>query len=89
MARALKDVAYDYWCCVMALLKFRFEFGIDMVLYGLNQKRIELHNELCAAAGATREATEQLTDNLDKYRNFEEFLKALESLGGRDEKHDN
>ena len=73
----LKDIAYDYWCRVQACIKFRYEAGIDMALYGLNQYRIELHDELCAKTGLRRTDMADITDNMDRYANFNEFWEAL------------
>lgn len=75
MTDKLRKIAYEYWCTVQALIDFRYD--CDVPLYGLNQRRLELHEELCETGGFPQTYTETITNNMDRFANFQDFFMAL------------
>ena len=75
-SRDLQDIALEYWY----LLKDIQSAGLTFNFYGLNQKRIEIHDELCEALGLFKEETTYITDNLDQFKSFDDFYNRLLEL---------
>jgi uncharacterized protein (DUF342 family) len=67
------DIALMYWGLVR-LSK------ISVGLYGMDERRVEYHNELCQWYNIDKEESKKITDNLDKYEDVQEMDNALRKL---------
>jgi hypothetical protein len=61
----------EYYCFVMVTL-----VDIPAGMYGMDQKRTDLHAAMCAVYGLTAEETEMVTGNMDKLEHGAESLHA-------------
>lgn len=70
----IPDIALEYWGWTHP------PKGIEMGMYGLDQRRSDSHDELCKYYVLDKEITKQVTDNLDKFRTVAEMHNALVEL---------
>lgn len=80
----LKESAYDYWDFMQRYIIIS-ENGIRgcraaMTYYGLDNKRTEFHDRLCAVMKIAKEKTKEITDNVDRFDCFDGFYKAIVEL---------
>ncbi len=68
-AKQVPDVAWEYWGWTHP--------GILAGMYGMNQHRTECHKRLCDHYDLSREETQAITDNLDRYENACQMHDAL------------
>ena len=84
MIESQKKLIHDYWDMVKyeeTIMYYKNSDYDDRVfLYKIDQKRKEMHDELCEMLKVEKEKMKSITDNLDKCDCFESFLKALEKL---------
>lgn len=70
------EATRDYYLFVMVTLA-----EVPAGLYGMDQRRAELHAAMCAAYGLDPEATKTVTDNMDKLKHGSDGLhRALQDL---------
>ena len=83
----LADAARDYWD-----LTQRVRLSLDFLQsriygtpYGIDSRRGEAHDILCEKLGLAKEATKEITDNMDRFDCFESFYDSLLKLktGGK------
>ena len=75
MKPKIPDVLFEYW----ELVQFMME---TPGMYGLDSRRMDLHDKLCDAYNLDHDETKEITGSLDKFKNPEEFHKALIDFGG-------
>ena len=69
----IPKIVWQYWGLIEFMLK-------HPGLYGMDDRRIKAHNELCKEFGLSKEETKVVTDNLDKYDNAVDLYYALMEL---------
>jgi hypothetical protein len=57
------EITVDYWRFVMHTLA-----EVPAGMYGMDQRRAEMHAALCQHYGLTHEQTKEVTDHMDKLR---------------------
>ena len=70
----IPDIALEYWGWTHP------PDGILPGMYGLDLHRAKSHEELCKEYGITKELSEQVTNNLDKYETVADMDNALRQL---------
>lgn len=79
-----REIAFEYWDFIQTVMLIQDSASPlgtrTFSYYGLNQKRIELHNKLCEAFGLSKKETEEITDNIDQCDDFADFYNRLISL---------
>lgn len=73
----MEETAREYWDFIQTVISVMSCSDGRIFVYGLDRQRTELHDKLCDIFGLEKTETLDITDHLDKYKNFEEFLKAL------------
>ena len=80
MNNRIPSVAFEYWGWTHPPI------GILPGMYGMDSKRSECHDRLCAEYGINKEITRKVTDHLDKYDHAVSMHDAL--LGLQDKNHE-
>ena len=84
MTTEAKELARNYWDFINELIELHDNIGKDeksrMLFFRLDHKRVKMHDELCELLKVKKEKMKSITDNLDQYDCFGNFLKALEKL---------
>lgn len=68
------DVTWRYW----GILEFMQ--SLTSAIYGMDARRTECHEELCAYYKLTKEKTKEVTDYMDKLENAFDLHEALTKL---------
>ncbi len=68
------EVTWRYWGIL------QFMQSLTSVMYGMDDRRTECHEELCAHYGLTKSKTKEVTDYMDKLGNAFDLHEALLEL---------